>query len=197
MTWATAIPKRPRKLKKTIKYGPAPKGLLNEIRKELRRRIEEPNLDENLGAIGRFAMQADDLLAHVKAPEAVMREEHAITLPGPGGDPSGVETYGATIVRQLIPLIQSYQQTQRETPESLVYAIASARRAGMTDVAMELEKKLVGKTLDGPRPVASDVLPALEACDPVGVVRGPKKRKSKANGKIGSVSIATSHEVIS
>lgn len=143
----------PQAEKRTIEYGPAPKHLVESIRKILRGLVEKKDLDQYLGEIGRFAIQADDLLMHVKNPEAVMKTEHGLTVPGTAVMPMNAETYGASILRQLIPLLQQYQQSQHETPESLAFALVTARRAGMTDVAAELEKKLVGKALDGKRPV--------------------------------------------
>ena len=176
--------------KKHISYGSAPKHLVEAIRKELRRLVDEPDLDANLGMIGRFANEADDMLSMIKSPEAVMRDEHEITLPGVIGTASNVETYGANILRQIIPALKDYQRAQTETPESLTYAIATARRAGMTDLAAELEKKLLGKALDGDRPVvgAATSLPSIQsyllAADAESKGGGKKKKNGKhVNGK--------------
>ncbi len=163
----------------------APNHLVEAVREELIRLVEMPNHESNLGQIARFARAADDMLIIVKAPEAVMRDEHAIlgaTAVTPAVAANGAETYGASILRQLIPALQSYQKAQYETPEALVHAITLARRNGMTDVAAELEKKLTGKPLDGERPVKSDVftvdLPALTSAPH----DGPKPEEKK-NGK--------------
>jgi len=147
---------------KSIEYGPAPKFLVEAVRKQLRLMIEMPDLDANLGNIGRFAMQSDDMLTVVKAPKAVMRDEHAVTLPGTPDMPPNVETYGANFLRTLVSEFTAHQSAALQSPEMLVSAIAAARRDGMPDVAAELEKKLLGKGLDAARPVGG-TLPALMA----------------------------------
>jgi hypothetical protein len=157
---------------KHIPYGPKSKGLIQAIRKELRRLIDEPDLD--LGRIGHMALQADDLLSFTSTPEDVMRGKQAPTIPVAwdpnlgGGVMSSAETYGATVIRELVPALKSMLQGQKETPDALVYAIATARREGMTDLAAELEQKLVGKRLDGKRPIegrstVEDYLPVTSA----------------------------------
>ena len=158
---------------KHVPYGPKSKGLTDAIRKELRRLIDEPDLD--LGRIGHMALQADDLLVFTSTPEDVMRGKQTIPN-GIAWDPnlsgaspmSSAETYGATVIRELVPALKSMLQGQKETPDALVYAIATARREGMTDLAAELEHKLVGKRLDGKRPVegratVEDYLPLTRA----------------------------------
>lgn len=191
----------PKQEKREIEYAPAPKHLVESIRKELRRLVETKDLDQHLGEIGRFAIQADDMLMCVKSPEAVMKSEHAVTVPGAPATPfaAGPESYGATLVRQLMGALVQYQQAQKESPESLAFALVTARRAGMTDVAAELEKKLLGKSLDGDRPVdgrmhlTDEVLKSLGA-EPIpgtGARRLPPvtilppvapKKQSKKNG---------------
>lgn len=167
--------------KRDIKYSPAPKHLIEAVRKELRRLVELPDLDANLGMIGRFANQADDMLMCVKSPEAVMRDEHQVTVPGVVGTASNVETYGASILKQILPALASYQKAQQESPEALTYAIATARRAGMTDLAAELEKKLCGKSLDGDRPIlgAATTMPSIESY----LLADASKAGKKTNGK--------------
>jgi len=182
---------------KHVPYGPKSKGLTDAIRKELRRLIDAPDLD--LGRIGHMALQADDLLAFTSTPEDVMRGKQAMENglnPNIGTTMSGAETYGATVIRELIPALKGMMQGQKETPESLTYAIATARRHGMMDVAAELELKLVGKKLDGQRPVEGkmpsmvDYLPVTSAS--VETIREEgrsakrkKKRKSAAQSIIG------------
>lgn len=179
--------------KRDIEYGPAPKHLVASIRKVLRELVEKKDLDQYLGEIGRFAMQADDLLMHVKSPEAVMKTEHGVTVPIAATSPmSGPETYGANIIRQIIPLLQQYQHAQKETPEALAYALVTARRAGMTDVSAELEKKLLGKSLDGKRPISGgppmlgpvtvDDYIKNAAAQPVVLQPVASKKASKKNG---------------
>jgi hypothetical protein len=154
-------PKPPKK--KTIEYGPAPKHLVEAVRKELRRLVDLPDLDANLGMISRFAMQSDDMLTSVKAPKAIMRAEHEVTIPGVTDAPGNVETYGANFLRTIFAQIGAQQSAAMQSPEMLVGAIAAARRDGMTDVAGALEKKLLGQPLDGARPVDGAVHPAVRA----------------------------------
>lgn len=135
----------------------APSHLVESIRTELIALVKMPDLAAHLGTIARMARQADDLLIVVKSPEAVMRDEHAILGATATVVPTNsAETYGASILRQLIPALQEFRKGQNETPEAMVHAITLARRNGMTDVAAELEKKLTGKALDGERPVKKD-----------------------------------------
>ncbi len=164
------------------KTGPAPKQLVTSIRKELKRLMDSPEFENNLTSISRFAAQADELLMHVRAPEQVMRRS-GIGMANPNvgdeyGPMMGAETYGATFIRELLPALKGIAQAQKETPESLTFAIAVARREGMTDLAAELEQKLVGKRLDGARPVdgkAPTVASYLEGTTPT----MPNKKKGK------------------
>ena len=155
--------KRPRR---HINYGPAPKALVEAVRKELLRLVNLKDLDANIGTISRFAHQADDLLACSKAPEAVMRDEHEVTVPGIlSNAESNAETYGASLIRQVLPALTNYQKASQETPQSLVEALVTARRAGMMDVASEIEQKLLGKKLDGKRPVSSGIVTVNDFLD--------------------------------
>ena len=165
---------------KSIEYGPAPKFLVEAVRKQLRLMIEMPDLDANLGNIGRFAMQSDDMLTIVKAPKAIMRDEHAVTLPGTPDMPSNVETYGANFLRTIVAQLTAHQNSALQSPEMLVSAIAAARRDGMPDVAAELEKKLLGKGLDGARPVGGTIA-ALMAEHGIEMpeVEAPKRGKGR------------------
>ena len=167
---------------KSIEYGPAPRFLVEAVRKQLRLMIEMPDLDANLGNIGRFAMQSDDMLTIVKAPKAIMRDEHAVTLPGTPDMPPNVETYGASFLRTIVAQLTAHQNSALQSPEMLVSAIAAARRDGMPDVAAELEKKLLGKGLDGARPVGGTIaaLMAEHGIDmPAAETEAPKRGKGR------------------
>jgi hypothetical protein len=118
------------------------------------------------------------MLMCVKAPEAVMRGEHEITVPGVTSTAPNVETYGATIIREALSAMTGFQKAQAESPDRLVEAIAAARRAGMTDVAAELEKKLTGKALDGARPITGGPVTVESFLSPT-----PPALAATANGK--------------
>ena len=67
------------------------------------------------------------------------------------------ETFGARLLRELLAIVPALTRPpQGEDPKALVHALAEARGAGMHDVAEELEKKLFGHVLSGPRPIAVD-----------------------------------------
>ena len=182
------LPRPKAEKKKDIQYGPAPKYLIAAVRKHLQHLVDLPDLDANIGAIGRFANQAEDLLSITKAPMAVMRGEHEVTVPGVADSPTGIEAYGAQIIRQIIPALSNFQKAQNEGPEAMVNAIAIARRCGMDDVAAEMEKKLLGKALDGERPVdlkpirVSDYLAG--SATPVASVEKKRKRGRASAGEL-------------
>jgi len=135
-------------------YAPAPAHLVEAIRTELKKIVDDPKLEHRLSELGRIANQSDDLLMCLRAPEAVMFGEHKVLNPGPiGVMPNNAETYGAQMMRQIIAAWQEYQKTSKESPDNLVEALATARREGMTDIAAELEQKLLGRKLDGEKPV--------------------------------------------
>jgi hypothetical protein len=147
----------------------APEHLVEAIRIELKKLVEMPDLDVHLGEIARVAHQADDLLVCLKSPEAVMQGEHAITaMPGVGLalGPNNPETYGATMLRQLVEAFSAKKQANNESPEAITEALAVARREGMTDVAAELEKKLLGKAIDGTPWGGDDKKPVLSSEPP-------------------------------
>src|SRR5574341_116411 len=138
-------------------HAPAPPHLGEAIRTELKKIVDDPKLESRLGELGRLANQADDLIACVRSPEAVMLGEHK-HFGGYGGIvpavmPNNAETYGAQMMRQIMAALESYQKAQRDTPERLTEALVVARREGMTDVVAALEKKLLGAELEGEKPV--------------------------------------------
>jgi len=158
-----------------------PKHLVEAIRKELRAMTEGAELDVDLSRIAKFADRAQEMLLSITDPVARMKRRYSLTPFSSNPSPDvaeemgmampamptvgGVETYGASILRQIIPALKEYQQAQKETPGALVDAIASARRMGMTDVASELEKKLCGKPLEGARPIGTG-FPLLSSPEP-------------------------------
>lgn len=70
------------------------------------------------------------------------------------------ETFGARLIRELLAAIPSMMRSggdRGDDPRKLVHAIAEARQRGMLDVAEELEVKLFGQALSGPRPIGTAV----------------------------------------
>jgi hypothetical protein len=66
------------------------------------------------------------------------------------------ETFGARIFRELMATLKP-PKAATENPGDLVLALADARRQGMTDVAEQLEIKLFGAALSGPKPIADTI----------------------------------------
>src|SRR4029077_20264658 len=66
------------------------------------------------------------------------------------------ETFGARLLRELLAVVPSLMRPNGEDPQALVHALAEARASGMRDVAEELEVKLFGRVLSGPRLGAVD-----------------------------------------
>lgn len=180
--------------KRDIDYGPAPKHLVEAIRKQLITLVNLPDLEDHLGTIGRFANQAEDVLMVIKPATAVMRAEHEITVPGAPEGANTLEAYGANVLRELISGVSNIQKSAMESPESLTMAIATARRHGMHDVAAALEKKLVGHTLDGARPVDGSIASYLAPLSPIETpeaLSAGKKRRTKKGHLNGTSANAT------
>lgn len=68
------------------------------------------------------------------------------------------ESFGARLLRELMASLSLLQQPRGGTddPKQLVHALAEARRSGMHDVAEQIEVKLFGRALSGPRPVIAE-----------------------------------------
>ena len=67
------------------------------------------------------------------------------------------ESFGARLLRELmatLPMLQA--RPNGDDPKQLVHALAEARRNGMHDVAEQIEVKLFGRVLSGPRPVTAE-----------------------------------------
>lgn len=195
-----SAPRRFNPEKKDFKYGKPPKSIIEAVRKELRKLLDAPDLEDRLGEIGRAALQADDFVMCFRAPEVRMHAEHKITLPGVVSSPTNAETYGATVIREVMAAARDWKTTEAQRdfdkPTEIILAMTAARQAGMTDVSAELEKKLLGKQLNGPRPVDSvgglplpaqpDRTAALPALPPSELDRAPKKKGSRTPRQIAA-----------
>lgn len=140
-----------------------PTELVESIRVELLKLVQAPDIDKNLVAIGKLSQRARDLFMVLKNPEAAMKskrgyqygdESESSEGPNVMGMPNGSsETFGAKAIREIIGALPGIMNAQNETPSSLVIAASIARDRGMTDLSAEIERKLIGRTLDGDRPV--------------------------------------------
>ena len=73
------------------------------------------------------------------------------------------ESFGARLLRELMATLPMMLQGPRgEDPKQLVHALAEARRNGMHDVAEQIEMKLFGRVLSGPRPVSAEEVEVVD-----------------------------------
>lgn len=73
------------------------------------------------------------------------------------------ESFGARLLRELMATLPMLRQPREgEDPKQLVHALAEARRNGMHDVAEQIEVKLFGRVLSGPRPITAEEVEVIE-----------------------------------
>jgi hypothetical protein len=72
------------------------------------------------------------------------------------------ESFGARLLRELMATLPMLQGSRGEDPKQLVHALAEARRNGMHDVAEQIEVKLFGRALSGPRPITAEEVEVVE-----------------------------------
>lgn len=145
-----------------------PTELVESIRAELLKLVQAPDIDKNLVAIGKLSQRARDLFMVLKNPEAAIKSRRVSELNSYSDSDSvesvfnsnvvgmsngSTETFGAKAIREIIGALPSLMNAQNETPSALVIAASIARDRGMTDLSAEIERKLVGHTLEGDRPV--------------------------------------------
>lgn len=171
------------------------------FRASLKATLDEPFNNATLSKLERMAEAAKDWLrAETPKPEDFSGTTNIMGIPvndPPGGggltglglaaavDGQGLnaETFGANLLRQMIPQITKMWQAQHDDPATLVRALTEARRSGLTDIADQLEERLTGKKPEpgGPRPVLSTkealekevhgYLPPQGALDPNGTTK--------------------------
>lgn len=90
------------------------------------------------------------------------------------------ESFGARLLRELMATLPMLQAPRGEDPKRLVHALAEARRNGMHDVAEELEVKLFGRVLSGPRSITAEG---------VDVVDGSREQ-GYADGRAGALPVS-------
>jgi hypothetical protein len=73
------------------------------------------------------------------------------------------ESFGARLLRELMASLSLLQQPRGgDDPRQLVHALAEARRNGMHDVAEQIEVRLFGRVLSGPRPISAEEVDVVE-----------------------------------
>lgn len=72
------------------------------------------------------------------------------------------ESFGARLLRELMATLPLLQSPRGDDPKQLVHALAEARRNGMHDVAEQIEVKLFGRVLSGPRPITDEEVDVVE-----------------------------------
>ena len=87
----------------------------------------------------------------------------ALDAPGtPESQMQASESFGVRLLRELMAAFPIFQLPRDEDPKQLVHALAAARRSGMSDVAEQLEVRLLGRSMTGSRPVLAAVEDSLE-----------------------------------
>jgi hypothetical protein len=143
---------------------PLPKELVDALRAEFRRLIEDEKFMENLTTLERLASHARDLAMTLGVPDAVVRGPRGGAQVAMGGfydtaqgtqgnstfsmNPSGnPEQFGARAIRELVGLAPDIAsrigKALRQTPASVVDAITKAKAEGLTELAAKLEAKLL------------------------------------------------------
>jgi len=131
------------------------------IRVEIRHVLDEgPFTIQVASRVERIAMAARSILGAVgNVPEAIARiKDDQADDANPIANSSAAETFGARLIQEIVAVLPAVLgRKQEQSPEALTQALVVARSYGMTDVAAELEKKLVGRVLDGERPIVATV----------------------------------------
>lgn len=139
-------------------------NLKEALRDEMRRILDEGEFTiATCSTLMRMAEAARDFLRAnaVKPEDLTTDQESGADVIGIGPAAPDAETFGTKMIRELLASVPDMLRMQRENPGSLVQAIAVARSKGMPDVAAALEKRLIGASLDGVRPVSPLSIPFI------------------------------------
>ncbi len=148
---------------KLLEIKPMPKELVESIRAEFRKLVDDPDFIGKLTSIERLAANTRELAVtlgdpssdamkgrgqFMSAPSGWIGEQSygGIAMANPYGPGGGPEQFGARAIRELVNLIPSISAAARDykqTSADLVDAIAQARQRGLGDIADHLEKKLL------------------------------------------------------
>jgi len=121
--------------------------VIDGLRNALIKIIDEPMTVATLNRIERVAESGAMVLRALggvaEAISGIKTEQLSDGEPITAAPPA--ETFGARMIQELMAMVPQLMGKKNEDPRKLVDALIAARRAGMTDVAAELEVRLVGK----------------------------------------------------
>jgi hypothetical protein len=121
--------------------------VIDGLRNALIKIIDEPMTVTTLNRIERIAESGAMTLRAIggvaEAISGIKTEQLSDGEPITTAPPA--ETFGARMIQELMAMVPQLMGKKNEDPRKLVDALIAARRAGMTDVAAELEVRLVGK----------------------------------------------------
>lgn len=158
--------------------------LVEAFKIELRKLIDEPNfgvktfvkLERVARACRGFFIALSGRIGDISGAQMIEGDPDAESLPGSFMTAGGVvplpspsfgalapspltETGGAAMIRELVKMVpqilgQSAQKNNGTSLKTLIETLAIARDHDMTDLIVELEKKILDKLADDPRPQA-------------------------------------------
>jgi hypothetical protein len=146
---------------------PLAPALVEALRAEFLKLIEDPMFIERLSTIEQLAARGRDLavtlgdLGGLTSPTGYSGVPLMPSVPYPNS-----EQFGARAIRELVglaPDIASRVAKVFKSPEALINAIASAKEKGLDSLAAKLEAKLLA-SVDGEEEPAATV-PAVEPCE--------------------------------
>ncbi len=176
----TAAPRRPTMLK------PLPKELVEALRSEFRRLVEDPHFIDNLLVLGQLAANGHALASTLGGMPRPRSDRWGSATNINGGQPiyngsdSEMESYGlhpqnheqfgARMLREIVALAPSvavaHAKAQAQSPAALVEAIALAKDKGLTAMVEALEKKLLDSLESSDLPPVASVATAVSSARP-------------------------------
>lgn len=160
------VPKYGKKKRSTVATADATpvatSPLLDALRAEITELLAKPVSARSMLEIEKTASIGRQLVALKRLPQGLDQPvaqydedgEMLSISSSPGvymSNPGNSETFGSQFIREAVASLPLLMQKQAETPANLIAALIEARRAGLDDIAMALEAKLLGKA---PAPAA-------------------------------------------
>jgi hypothetical protein len=156
--------RQPAQVPKLLEIKPMPKELVDAIRAEFRKLIEDPDFIGKLTTIERLASSTRDLALTLGDPSSdalrgraggfvngiatsgtTLYGSDSYSVPAMSNPYAAPEQFGARAIRELVglaPTIAAAAANWKQTPTSLVEAIGKAREQGLKELAEKLETKL-------------------------------------------------------